>query len=113
MRRRRADRAVRHRASLRSAARGAGSAGIAHDGKRLSLQSLHRSYDSLLIANGLNVVVSRQLGHANPTITLSTYAHLYARADHRSRHARRELRSTHAVRQVTRLAVVTASSGSR
>jgi hypothetical protein len=26
--------------------------------------------------------VSRQLGHANPTITLSTYAHLFERADH-------------------------------
>jgi integrase len=32
---------------------------------------------------GLNVVyVSRQLGHANPTVTLSTYAHLFERADH-------------------------------
>jgi hypothetical protein len=26
--------------------------------------------------------VSRQLGHANPTVTLSTYAHLFERADH-------------------------------
>ena len=58
-------------------------AGIAHDGKRLSLHSLRHSYASLLIANGLNVVfVSRQLGHANPTITLNTYAHLFAQADH-------------------------------
>jgi integrase len=31
---------------------------------------------SLLIAKGLNVVlVSRQLGHSNPTVTLGTYAH--------------------------------------
>ncbi len=38
---------------------------------------------SLLISNGLNVVfVSRQLGHANPKVTLGVYAHLYARADH-------------------------------
>ena len=58
-------------------------AGIAHDGKRLSLHSLRHSYASLLIANGLNVVfVSRQLGHANPSITLNTYAHLFAQADH-------------------------------
>jgi integrase len=28
------------------------------------------------------VFVSRQLGHANPTVTLSTYAHLFERADH-------------------------------
>ncbi len=55
------------------------SAEIAHGGKRLSLHS----YASLLIANGLNVVfVSRQLGHANPSITLNTYAHLFAQADH-------------------------------
>ena len=98
-----------------SAARGAGSCRRSPTtGIRHSLHSLRHSYASLLIANGLNVVfVSRQLGHANPTITLSTYAHLYARADHRTRRARRELRSAHAVRQVTRLAVVTASSGSR
>ena len=31
-----------------------------------------------LIAKGLNVVfVSRQLGHANPTVTLGTYAHRF------------------------------------
>jgi integrase len=31
----------------------------------------------------LNVVyVSRQLGHANPTITLGVYAQLFERADH-------------------------------
>ena len=37
----------------------------------------------MLIAAGLNVVfVFRQLGHPNPNVTLGTYAHLYARADH-------------------------------
>jgi integrase len=31
----------------------------------------------------LNVVyVSRQLGHANPSVTLGVYAHLFDRADH-------------------------------
>jgi integrase len=50
---------------------------------RLSLHSLRHGFASLLIAEGLNVVfVSRQLGHANPTITLGVYAHLFERADH-------------------------------
>ena len=47
------------------------------------MHSLRHTFASLLIANGLNVVfVSRQLGHANPTVTLSTYAHLFQQADH-------------------------------
>jgi integrase len=50
---------------------------------RLSLHSLRHGFASLLIANGLNVLyVSRQLGHANPTVTLGVYAHLFERADH-------------------------------
>ncbi len=28
------------------------------------------------------VFVSRQLGHANPSVTLEVYAHLFERADH-------------------------------
>ncbi|OGK90055.1 MAG: hypothetical protein A2X51_00190 [Candidatus Rokubacteria bacterium GWC2_70_24] len=58
----------------RSGVRGAG---------RLSLHSLRHGYASLLIAKGLNVLfVSRQLGHANPNVTLSVYAHLFARREH-------------------------------
>jgi integrase len=50
---------------------------------RLSLHSLRHGFASLLIAEGMNVVfVSRQLGHASPTITLGVYAHLFERADH-------------------------------
>jgi integrase len=50
---------------------------------RLSLHSLRHGFASLLIAEGMNVVfVSRQLGHANPNVTLSTYAHLFERANH-------------------------------
>ena len=50
---------------------------------KLTLHSLRHGYAPLLIANGLNVVyVSRQLGHANPGITLEVYAHLFQRADH-------------------------------
>ena len=70
-------------------------AGITASG-RLSLHSLRHGYASLLIAKGLNVVfVSRQLGHANPTITLSTYAHLFERADHACA-AREALEASHA-----------------
>jgi integrase len=57
-------------------------AGLQHN-DRLSLHSLRHSYASMLIAAGLNVVfVSRQLGHANSSITLSVYAHLFAAAEH-------------------------------
>jgi integrase len=68
---------------------------------RLSLHSLRHGFASLLIANGLDdVFVSRQLGHANATVTLSTYAHLFARADH-AEAARSALDATgHAMRTV-------------
>jgi integrase len=57
-------------------------AGLQTPGK-LTLHSLRHSFASMLIAQGLNVVfVSRQLGHSNPNVTLSTYAHLFDRADH-------------------------------
>jgi integrase len=49
----------------------------------LSLHSLRHGFASLLIASGLDVVfVSRQLGHANPNVTLSVYAHEFARREH-------------------------------
>jgi integrase len=54
-------------------------AGLQVPGK-LTLHSHRHGFASLLIANGLNVVyVSRQLGHANPSITLEVYAHLFDR----------------------------------
>jgi integrase len=57
-------------------------AGLQAPGK-LTLHSLRHGFASLLIAYGLNVVyVSRQLGHANPSITLEVYAHLFDRAGH-------------------------------
>jgi integrase len=62
---------------------------------RLSLHSLRHGYASMLIATGLNVVfVSRQLGHTNPTVTLSTYAHLFEQADHAHAAGRRWRRAT-------------------
>jgi hypothetical protein len=41
------------------------------------------------------VFVSRQLGHANPSITLGVYAHLFQRADHADT-ARDALDASHA-----------------
>jgi integrase len=63
---------------------------------KLTLHSLRHGVASLLIAKGLNVVfVSRQLGHANPSITLEVYAHLFERADHATA-ARRALEASYA-----------------
>jgi integrase len=57
-------------------------AGLGASG-RLSLHSLRHGFASLLIAEGLDVVfVSRQLGHSNPAVTLSTYAHVFASREH-------------------------------
>jgi integrase len=54
-----------------------------HAPGKLTLHSLRHGFASLLIARRLDVVfVRRQLGHANPSITLEVYAHLYERADH-------------------------------
>jgi hypothetical protein len=50
---------------------------------RFRFHDLRHSFASLLIAQGADVVfVSRQLGHANPSITLSVYAHLFEGARH-------------------------------
>jgi hypothetical protein len=44
---------------------------------------LRHTFASLLVAEGLDVVyVSRQLGHADPSITLKTYAKLFDRHRH-------------------------------
>src|SRR5215211_1006628 len=72
-------------------------AGIATNGDRLSLHSLRHGYASMLIAHGLNVAfVSRQLGHANPNVTLSVYAHLFEQAEHAAA-ARQALEASHAL----------------
>jgi integrase len=48
----------------------------------VSLHALRHSHASALIASGQDVVtVSRRLGHASPTITLSVYAHLFDKTD--------------------------------
>ena len=50
-------------------------AGLAREGEpRLRFHDLRHTYASLLIAQGLNVVfISRQLGHASPSMTLDVY----------------------------------------
>jgi integrase len=57
-----------------------------HNEPKLRFHDLRHTFASLLIAQGANVVfVSRQLGHANPAITLSLYAHEFGRAEHATR----------------------------
>jgi integrase len=49
----------------------------------LRFHDLRHTFASLLIARGLDVVfVSRQLGHADPSITLRVYAHLFDAEKH-------------------------------
>ncbi|MGE5312374.1 MAG: tyrosine-type recombinase/integrase, partial [Nitrospirota bacterium] len=44
--------------------------------RRVRVHDLRHSYATIRLLKGHNVVdVSRQLGHANPTITLKVYAH--------------------------------------
>jgi integrase len=53
---------------------------------RLRFHDLRHTFASLLIAQGLNVVfISRQLGHASPSITLDVYGGLFDRAEHARR----------------------------
>lgn len=49
---------------------------------KVVFHSLRHTHASALIAAGLDVVsVSKRLGHASPTITLSVYAHMFANKD--------------------------------
>jgi integrase len=68
--------------AFRTAVERAGVRGVG----RLSLHSLRDGYALMLIGSGLDVVfVSRQLGHANPNVTLRVYAHVFARREHAER----------------------------
>jgi integrase len=62
-------------------------AALAREGEpRLRFHDLRHTYASLLIAQGLNVVfISRQLGHASPSMTLDVYGGLFDRAEHSRR----------------------------
>lgn len=54
----------------------------------VTLHTLRHTYASNLIASGCDVVtVQRALGHAQPSITLNTYSHLWPSAEDKTRAA--------------------------
>jgi integrase len=63
----------------RGLAKAATAAGLNHSGEpTLRMHDLRHCFASMLIHEGADVVfVARQLGHANPAITLRVYAHLF------------------------------------
>jgi integrase len=51
----------------------------------ITLHALRHTHASQLIDAGIDVVaVSKRLGHANPTVTLRIYAHLFRKRDDRA-----------------------------
>jgi len=49
---------------------------------QVMFHALRHTHASALIAAGIDVVkISRRLGHADPTVTLRTYAHLFDKVD--------------------------------
>ena len=53
--------------------------------KDVTVHSLRHTHASQLIAAGMDVLtISRRLGHGSPTITLSTYGHLFRNTDARA-----------------------------
>jgi len=57
----------------------------AHDLPKVTLHSLRHSHASALISAGMDAVtVCRRLGHANPSITLSVYSHMFQNSDDRA-----------------------------
>jgi integrase len=54
---------------------------IARGLPKVTFHALRHTHASILIAKGIDVLtISRQLGHASPVVTLSTYAHLFEKA---------------------------------
>ena len=52
---------------------------------KVTFHALRHTHASQLIAAGLDVVtVSRRIGHSNPTVTLTVYAHLFGSTDERA-----------------------------
>jgi integrase len=50
--------------------------------RSIRIHDARHTHASLLIGSGADIVaVSRRLGHANPSITLTTYSHAFARRD--------------------------------
>jgi integrase len=60
-------------------------AGLNREGEpNLTLHDLRHTYGSHLVRGGADVVtVSRQMGHARPSITLDVYSHEFAAVQHR------------------------------
>jgi integrase len=59
-------------------------AGLDAHGPSLTLHDLRRTFGSHLVRQGADVVtVSRQMGHARPSITLDIYSHEFAAVQHR------------------------------
>ena len=55
---------------------------------KVTLQGLRHTHVSQLIATGLDVVTVRaRIGHGNPTVTLTVYAHLFGDTDERAARA--------------------------
>lgn len=51
----------------------------------VSFHALRHTHASMLIDAGIDVVrISKRLGHASPTITLTVYAHLFKKRDGKS-----------------------------
>ena len=45
--------------------------------RKIRFHSLRHTHASILLSQGVQVVsVSKRLGHANPTVTMQTYAHV-------------------------------------
>jgi nitrite reductase/ring-hydroxylating ferredoxin subunit len=77
-----------HCASLRNAEPVRARTIAAIGGRQISLHALRHTHASSLIAAGVDILtVSRRLGHANPTITLGVYGHLYGNTDDRAAQA--------------------------
>ena len=68
----------------RGLTKAADAAGLNRDGlPKLSFHDLRHTYGSHLVRQGLDIVrISRQLGHARPSITLDVYSHEFEEAAH-------------------------------
>jgi integrase len=69
----------------RGLSRAAERAGLNGEGQpRLTLHDLRHTFGSHLVRQGADIVtVSRQMGHARPSITLDVYSHEFATVQHR------------------------------
>jgi integrase len=51
---------------------------------KISLHALRHTHASQLIASGMDVLISRRLGHGSPMITLGVYGHRFKKTDDRA-----------------------------